>query len=131
MLWTHALFIVCLWFSECPTIFHPIEEEALRSFVVLSQEVEEKPEEEPKPTERGTKHKEIVDATQPKHVASTIHPTLPLPPPPLPPLATQNDGGKNILHLDDITMTINSSHPSIAPTPSYYVIQFQHVFQIL
>lgn len=41
------LLVFCLWVIKCPTNFHPTKKEALRLSVVPSQEVEEKPEEDP------------------------------------------------------------------------------------
>lgn len=46
-----------------------------------SQEVEEKLEEEPKPTGRGSKHEKKADATPTPHATHTTHHILPSTPP--------------------------------------------------
>lgn len=51
-----------------------------------------------------------------------------------PPLVTgiQIDTGKNVLQLDDIVLTLTPSKIAIAPTPTSFSLQSQHVaFKVL
>lgn len=59
-------------------------------------------------------------------MASIVHP-VPPPPSPRPPITTQIEKGKIVLHLDNIVVTLCPSQSGIAPILSASTIQSQQV----